>query len=135
MSKTSNYSPSIARYSASRSSMSTRCPPLSQVGNGGRGGGGSPVAAAGGSTRRSPASTSADIVVPRRAASSRNRCMTESSMLRVVFIWETIPCRDRQPTRPPRVIAEQADGDRAMACIERIEACCRGFANSPERGL
>ena len=56
-------------------------------------------------------------------------------MLRVVFIWETIPRRDRQPTRPPRVIAEPADGDRAMACIERIEACCRGFANFPERGM
>ena len=36
---------------------------------------------------------------------------------------------------PPRVIAEPADGDCAMACIERIEAYCRGFANFPERGL
>ena len=32
-------------------------------------------------------------------------------------------------------IAEQAAGDRAMAYVERIEACCRGFANFPERGL
>ena len=31
--------------------------------------------------------------------------------------------------------AMQADGDRAMAYIERIEAYCRGFANFPERGL
>ena len=32
-------------------------------------------------------------------------------------------------------IAEQADGDRAMAYVERIETWCRGFANFPERGL
>ena len=31
-------------------------------------------------------------------------------------------------------IAEQADGDRAMAYLERIENYCQGFANFPERG-
>ena len=36
---------------------------------------------------RRPASTSADMVVFRRAASSRNRGITVSSILRVVFIW------------------------------------------------
>ena len=32
-------------------------------------------------------------------------------------------------------IAERADGDRAMAYVERIETYCRGFANFPERGM
>ena len=32
-------------------------------------------------------------------------------------------------------IAERADGDRAMAYVERIETYCRGFADFPERGM
>ena len=32
-------------------------------------------------------------------------------------------------------IVERADGDRAMAYVERIETYCRGFANFPERGM
>ena len=31
-------------------------------------------------------------------------------------------------------IAERAGDPRAIAYIERIEACCRGFATLPERG-
>ncbi len=126
VSKTSNYPSSMARYNASRSSMSTRRPPLSHVGNGGDASGGFPVANCGASTRRRPASTSADIVVPRRAASSRNRRMTESSMLRVVFTWKTVPRHDRQPPTPleespsasatksclaPRVTRDRREGD------------------------
>ena len=32
-------------------------------------------------------------------------------------------------------IAERADGDRAMAYVERIETYCRGFANFPGTGM
>ena len=90
VSNTSNYSSSITRYSSSRSAISTRCPPLFHDGNGGRASACSPIVAGSASMRRSPASTKADIVVPRRGASSRRRCITESSMLRVVFIWITV---------------------------------------------
>lgn len=97
VSKTSNYSSSITRYNSSRFEESTKCPPLFHEGSGGRFSACSSVVAGSASTSRSPASTKADIVVPRRGASSRRRCITESSMLRVVFIWITIPSEKSGP--------------------------------------
>ena len=80
-------------------------------------------------TWRRPASTRADIVVPRLGASSRRRCITESSMLRVVFIWITISCRQGGTsflvTCSPGAGAPRAGGAGSTRMIRRNMLCAR----------
>jgi hypothetical protein len=68
---------------ASRSAMSTRCPPLLKVGRAGR----SRLLFLDLKKRRRADSTSSDLVHPLRAASRFRIAIIESSMFRVVFIF------------------------------------------------
>jgi hypothetical protein len=81
-----HYRPSIAWYRASRSAISTRVPPLRNVGKGER----SCCFLCDRNSMRSAVSTSSDIVRPWRAASRFSCAITVSSILSVVFIWKTI---------------------------------------------
>ena len=90
VSRTSNQGSSIAEYNSARFDTSTSGPPLRQVGSTGRARLLSATCEVSTRMRRNAASTSAEMVVRRRAASSRNRRITRSSMLSVVFIWITI---------------------------------------------
>src|SRR5207244_8634494 len=90
--------PSRTLYSSSRLEMSTKWPPLLNVGSGGSFG----DLFAGFRNARKADSTSSEIVLFCRAASCLSCFMTWSSMTRVVFIWKTIRPHPRAVNRPAR---------------------------------
>lgn len=114
---TAPYSSSIAPYGESRFEISTSSLPPFQVGSGGSSADGESEVACSESSRLDPASTNRDIVVALRAASSRSRCMSESSMFSVVFISKPISrfklAPDQGSPVPDRGLRQPTESDPA----------------------
>ncbi len=116
--------------------MSTNSRPPFQVGSNGSSVGGELGDAGSERTRLRPASTSRDIVVPLLAASSRSRCMTESEMFSVAFIWKTISRLKCGAVRSTGVRPRRDGGDCTRALLATVhsvraqEAIIRGSAQA-----